>query len=76
MKATTILGSNSHGAAAAKREAQDLDRHAPKPAANHLSLNERVRHDERNLGRDIDAYHQMAAPGSPLRPLKPPARRS
>jgi hypothetical protein len=55
-----------------KPPAQDVARHTPKPAANHLSLAEQKKHDERRVDEDAAALKLVQA----SRPLKPPGRRS
>lgn len=63
------------GTSAAVREtrepAQELTRHTARAAANHLSKLEQVKHDRRNLDRDMAALARVQA----SRPLKPPGRR-
>jgi hypothetical protein len=51
--------------------AQDVSRHTPKAAANHLSTLEQQAHDARNRARDIAALETVQA----SRPLLPPGRR-
>lgn len=48
--------------------AQDVNRHTPKAAANHLSTLEQQAHDARNLERDKAALERMQA----ARPSAPP----
>jgi len=68
MKTYGLSGTSAPAPAA---PTQDLDRHAPKPQANHLTLPEQAKHDARNLERDLDALKRMQA----ARPTKPPGRR-
>jgi hypothetical protein len=55
-----------------KSPAQDVARHTPKPAANHLSAAEQKKHDECNVDEDAAALARIQA----TRPMKPPGRRS
>jgi hypothetical protein len=56
----------------AKPQAQDVNRHTPRAAANHLSLAERTKADAANVERDAAALDRTLAAG---RRLKPPGRR-
>ena len=49
---------------------QDLSRHTPKAAANHLSALEQAQHDARNVERDAAALARVHAARLP----KPPHR--
>lgn len=54
-----------------KPPAQDTARHTPRAAANHLSVNERVKLDAARVDEDAAALKLVQA----TRPLKPPRRR-
>lgn len=56
----------------AKPQAQDVNRHTPRAAANHLSLAERTKVDAANVERDAAALDRTLAAG---KRLKPPGHR-
>lgn len=72
MKATVILGNASAGAAAKRREAQDLSRHKPLARAAHLSPAEITKRDAAMVEHDVEQLGRVQA----TRPLKPPGRRA
>jgi len=69
-------GNQTKGIAAGTRApAQDLQRHTARAAAQHLSPAEITKRDAACVEEDVAALDRMIAPGSPLRPLRPPGRR-
>jgi hypothetical protein len=55
-----------------KPPAQDVARHTPKAAANHLSVAEQKKHDERRVDEDAASLDRMLAAG---KRLDPPGRK-
>jgi hypothetical protein len=70
LKATTVLGNRSAGAAAGKRETQDVSRHTARAAASHLSPAELTKRDQASVDEDGAALARVQASRALMNPLE------